>query len=104
MIYKVFTVFDVVGNAYLQPFFMTTTGQAIRGFSDVVNDPSHQFNKHPNDYYLCELGTFDDSIASLVTYPEIVRIGCAREYWRSSNSIKELNSVNELGSNQDLAV
>ena len=57
---KIFTVFDSAAGAFLQPFFMQARGQAIRTFSDAVNNPEHQFYKHPQDYTLFYLGEFDD--------------------------------------------
>lgn len=61
MIKRVFTIYDEKSEAYLQPFFLDTTGQAIRAITDCVADTNHQFNKHPADYTLFELGTYDDS-------------------------------------------
>ena len=57
---KVFTVYDSKAEAYMQPFYMQTTGQALRAFEDTVNDPDHQFHKHPADFTLFELGIFND--------------------------------------------
>lgn len=61
MIKKVFTVFDEKSEAYLQPFFLDTLGQAQRAMTDCVNDINHQFCRHTSDYTLFLLGTFDDS-------------------------------------------
>lgn len=61
MIHLIYTVYDQKAEAYLQPFFVQTEGLAIRSFSDCVNSDSHQFGKHPEDYTLIELGTFDDN-------------------------------------------
>lgn len=61
MIQRVFTIYDSKSEAYLQPFFMLTDGQARRAIEDCVNDPGHQFGRHPEDYTLFFLGTWDDS-------------------------------------------
>ncbi len=61
MIHKVFTIYDSKSEAYLQPFFLLTRGQAVRAIRDCVSDRDHQFGRHPEDYTLFELGTFDDS-------------------------------------------
>jgi len=61
MLHKVFTVHDSPAAAFLPPFYFATVGMAIRAFTDSVNDPGHQFAKHPNDYTLFALGTYDDS-------------------------------------------
>lgn len=63
MIKKVFTVYDEKSEAYLQPFFLDTTGQAVRAITDCVNDINHQFCRHTSDYSLFQLGEFDDSSA-----------------------------------------
>jgi hypothetical protein len=61
MIKKVFTVYDEKSEAYLQPFFLDTLGQATRSISDLVNDSNHTFGKHTSDYSLFQLAEFDDS-------------------------------------------
>ena len=64
-ILKIFTVFDEKAESYMQPFYMQTTGAAIRAFEDTCNDPASAFNKHPADYTLFEVGTFDDHNAEI---------------------------------------
>ncbi len=65
MIHKIFTVYDEKAKAFMPPFFLPETGMAVRVFTDCVNDPTHQFYKHPADYNLYDIGTFDDSCAKL---------------------------------------
>ena len=62
----IFTVYDTKTAAYLPPFFMQTKPAAIRAITDCVNDPEHQFAKHPEDYILFYLGMFDDQNALYV--------------------------------------
>lgn len=62
---KVFSIYDEKADAFLQPFFMSKVGEAIRAISDCLNDPAHQFSKHPSDYTLFVIGEFDDSTGSL---------------------------------------
>lgn len=57
---KVFAVLDTQVKAFMQPFFSPTVGSATRAFRDAVNDPSTMLNKHPADYVLYEIGTWDD--------------------------------------------
>lgn len=64
MIKKVFTVYDEKSEAYLQPFFLDTVGQAIRAITDCVNDVDHNFCRHSSDFSLFLLGEFNDSDAS----------------------------------------
>lgn len=50
---------DSKAEAWLNPMFFLARGQAIRAFSDAVNDPKSDFYKHPEDYVLFELGYFN---------------------------------------------
>lgn len=58
---QMFTVYDEKAKAYLQPFFLTATGLAIRSFTETVNDPKSAIGRHPADYTLFHIGSFDDS-------------------------------------------
>lgn len=57
---KLYTVFDEKAEAFLPPFFVPAHGLALRAFKDCVNSNDHQFGKHPADYTLFYLGTWDD--------------------------------------------
>lgn len=70
-----FAVYDHQVEAFLQPFFMRTAGEAIRAFTDTVNDPSTMFFKHPEDYTLFRIGRFGVSTGCVISCktPEPVR-------------------------------
>lgn len=68
MIHKIFTIHDSGAKAYLAPFFLHSEGIAIRTFTDCVNDPDHAFGRHPKDYTLMEIGTFDDNKGKISNY------------------------------------
>lgn len=76
---KLFTVYDKKAEAYLPPFNMQSTGQAMRTFEDTVNDEDHAFNKHPEDYALFELGTFDDQRAIFKIHDTPIPLSNAHE-------------------------
>lgn len=61
MKHNVFSIYDSKANAYLPPFFLPTVAMAVRAFSDCVNSDDHQFGKHPSDFTLWHLGTWDDA-------------------------------------------
>lgn len=61
--YVVVSVFDSAANGFGRPAFVAAVGAAMRGFSDEVNR-SHEenpMNRHPADFTLYELGTWDDA-------------------------------------------
>lgn len=84
MLSKVFTVYDSAVEAYLSPFFLPAKGAAIRAFTELVNDPNHQFGKHPADYVLFELGTYDDAKAEFVLHAAPVSMGVGIEFVRQN--------------------
>lgn len=64
MNFKVFMVFDSKAKAFITPFFLPTEGMAVRAFADCVNDPVHQFHKHPADYTLFRCGEWSSSLGT----------------------------------------
>jgi len=54
-----FAVLDKAVMAYMTPFFCRAKGEAIRTFSDAVNDKQSPFFRHPSDFELFYVGGFD---------------------------------------------
>lgn len=75
MIMEVFAVFDKQVNAYLTPFFCRTKGEAIRSFTEAVNDPGKSFGKYAIDYSLCSFGTYDDNSGGFLCHDPVRVIG-----------------------------
>lgn len=55
---KIFSVYDSKAEAYMQPFFADSVGQAERSFIEACNDPSTSLCKYPDDFTLFEFGDF----------------------------------------------
>lgn len=74
------TIRDSVSNVYGRPFFAVTRGSALRGFIDEVNNPAPEnlLNKHPSDFELFELGTYDDSSAEFELHPQPLSVALAK--------------------------
>ena len=66
---KIFTVHDTKAQAYLPPFYMRTTAEALRAFETTVKQKDTQFNQFPSDFNLCELGEFDETTATFTMLP-----------------------------------
>ena len=62
---KAFSIYDTATKVFNRPFYQHTKGQAIRSFTDLVNDDQTEISKHPSDYALFLLGTFEDDTGSL---------------------------------------
>lgn len=54
-------MYDLKGQCYGKPFFCKSEGDAVRGFSAVVNDHSNEslISKYPEDFTLFIVGEFD---------------------------------------------
>ena len=69
MLQKIFAIYDSKAESFTNPVYLNSTGLAVRTFSDSVQDPESQFAKHPADYTLFELGTYDDQTAEFKLLP-----------------------------------
>lgn len=57
---KLFSIHDIKAHTYSPPFVRLHKGEALRYFSDLVQDTRMPINKHPEDYMLYMLGSMDD--------------------------------------------
>lgn len=76
---NVYSIYDTKANAYAQPFYSQTDGSAIRAFSDHANEKGTPANKHPDDYILFRIGTYDDE-TGVISDDEHRQLGTARNY------------------------
>jgi len=59
------SVFDRKAEAFMAIFTVQGLGQAIRSFEDACGDPQHEFAKHPEDFILFCLGSYDQETGEL---------------------------------------
>lgn len=63
-----YAIYDRKAEVYSAPFLEVKDGTAIRAVQDaVMSDPNHAFAKHPSDFSLHRLGTFEDTTGEIVT-------------------------------------
>jgi len=60
------SVYDVKAKAYSKPTPLLTEGEAIRAFTDAVNDESSIYWKHAEDFILFHVATFDEQTGDVV--------------------------------------
>jgi hypothetical protein len=89
MIHRIFTVYDCKAEAYLPPIYMQTRGAMVRAFIDTVAERGHQFAKHPEDYTLFELGSYDDGTAQFELLETPMAIGKAIEFLKEQASAEK---------------
>ena len=65
MLLNIYTIYDSAAVAYMRPFFQQSDGQAMRSFSDIALDADHEIGKHPEDYSLFRIGTYNDNTGEI---------------------------------------
>lgn len=77
---KVFSVYDSKVEAYSPPLCAKAKGEALRQFSDLVNDGVSPISKHPADYTLFEIASFDELTGVITPHPTPISLGVAVEF------------------------
>lgn len=76
MLQVIVSVKDTAAQAFGRPVFVPAIPVAVRSFRDEVNrkDSTEDLARHPDDFELYELGTFDDStgIVQVLESPRMV--------------------------------
>lgn len=87
MKYQIVSVRDRAVDAYAMPQFVVSIGGFLRAFADEVNrvDPANQLNKHPDDFDVYELGTFDDNSCLFDMLPKPRQIAIGKDLVRNTN-------------------
>lgn len=75
------SVKDTAAQAFGRPVFVPAIAVAIRSFRDEVNrkDSTEDLARHPDDFELYELGSFDDSTGIVVVLPEPRMVARAKD-------------------------
>lgn len=60
-----YSIFDYKSLVYNSPWFQPADGAATRILSDLANDPSTNIGRHPGDYVLYKIGSYDDATGRL---------------------------------------
>lgn len=76
---KIYAIHDRAIEAYGQPFFVKSQGQALRSFRDECENRESQFNKHPADYDLYLIGDYNDE-TGIITPQQPERVARATDY------------------------
>lgn len=75
---KIFSMYDVKAQTFIQPFAETSTIAALRGFEVAVNEGKSTFQRFPDDFCLMELAEFDQDTGALTPLTTPNNLGSAR--------------------------
>ncbi|AXL14738.1 nonstructural protein [Microviridae sp.] len=81
---KIFSVYDSKAQLYHQPIFARTTAVAIRMFATAANDETHEFHRHAGDYFLFEIGEWDEDNARCTSLENHINLGSAHSLIEAS--------------------
>lgn len=76
MLHQMVAIFDIKCGAYARPVAVPADGAAIRMVQDAVNDSTTEYSKHPEDYSLWNVGTYDDSTGKLTSSTPVQLAQC----------------------------
>lgn len=74
------SILDLKAESYRFPQFYPSLGQAIRAFQTSANDPEIEIGRYPEDFVLCEMGTFDDKTGKMILNEHPKQIGRATSF------------------------
>lgn len=77
---------DSAVNAFSRPFFVPAVGAAVRAFGDEVSRVDSDMHKHPEDFELYELGTFDEESGVLVSCPTLRSVSRGKDHHGGSHA------------------
>lgn len=69
MLLRAFTLHDTKALNYSPPFFQPNDAMAVRMLMDLVADLNTSVGRHPSDYRLYCVGTYDDAKGLLEAFP-----------------------------------
>ncbi|WNK14406.1 MAG: nonstructural protein [Microvirus sp.] len=71
---RVYAVLDKAVEAYLNPLFFRSKGEAHRSFVDAIAQEGSQFARHKSDYAFCFLGFYDDNLGRFESTSPVVEL------------------------------
>lgn len=77
MVKNLYSVLDSKSQAFGNPFTSVNHNTAIRDFSTAANDSNTLIGKHPTDFILYCIGSFDDFTGSICPCNPIENLGVA---------------------------
>lgn len=80
VLFNVYSIRDVKLGVYNTPFVQTHRAGAIRAFSDLVKDQQSTISRHPEDFQLFEIGTFDQDTGRLNPHDDSLFLANATDF------------------------
>lgn len=72
---NVYAIYDSKVNAYLNPFYMRSDGEAVRAVTEAAKDRNSNFCKYPADFTLFRVAEYDDQSGRFYALDAHVNLG-----------------------------
>lgn len=97
MLLGVFAIYDSGISTWMTPLYFRNKGEALRWWQEVCNNPEAKISKHPADYTLFELGTWNDDNNEFNLFKAPVKLGLALEYVKTipAEGVKGLGNISQ---------
>ena len=82
------SVFDSKAGIFNQPMFFISTAEAIRAFTDQVNNKETALYKHPGDYTLFHIAEFNVETGEMVKKQTPHPLGLAQDFLIPDNKLE----------------
>ena len=86
---EMFSIYDTKSETYFQPIFLMNEAMMLRQFADMANDKDCAISKHPEDYTLYHLGSWQDQDSKIKTINKTL-IASAHEHVIQSRELKAI--------------
>lgn len=70
MKFRMCSIRDEVAEAWMKPLCFRSDAEAVRSFSDAVQNPESDFYKHPQDFALFHVAMFDELSGEVEAEPQ----------------------------------
>lgn len=87
MIQNIYAIKDTKLGAFTNIFIAENNAIALRQFGDVANNQNTAINKHPDDYELWNVGTWDDETGKPNEAVQTVSLTNAKDLINGSSEI-----------------
>lgn len=87
------SVFDSCAQVFGTPMFFRSKGEALRSWDEECNRAESVVAKHPEDFSLMEIGTYDDSTGMFEALPAVSNLGLAASYKKHDALVKRPQAV-----------
>lgn len=75
MLWKVFSVVDNGAKVFMAPFVVRHEAEAVRSVLQAVQSGDSMVSKYPQDFFLFQIGTFDDVTGEMIPFKALNSYG-----------------------------